>query len=749
MSSSTSFERVRPRRFVLAPTLARTFTPALGLIAALMFVPVGCSSPDSVTSIESVLRPASRSWPEYLGDGGRNHFSPLSQIDRENVHRLEVAWIHNTADRDEGTHSEMQCNPIVVNGVVYLTSPAMRVLALDGATGERLWSFDPFAEGVRQSQSKSRGVVYWGSGEDRRILVTAGVYLYALDATSGQPVQSFGNGGRVDLREGLPPESRNLFYRVRTPGAVYRDLLIFSAKVGEGPGPAAPGDIRAFDIRTGQSVWTFHTIPRPGEFGYETWPADAYLRTGGANAWGGISVDRERGVVYFGTGSPTYDYWGGNRKGENLFGNSIVALDASTGRRLWHHQVVRHDIWDRDLPAPPNLVQVERNGRRIDALAQVTKSGHVFVLDRETGESIFPLEERRVPASDLVGEEAWPTQLLPTLPPPFTRQLFREEDVTQRTPDAYEAVLVRFRSMRSGEPFLPLSTEPTILMPGATGGGEWGGAAADPESGILYVNANETPWIIQLASMAEIGSEMSAGQNEYVRSCAACHGLDRMGGPARRYPVLLALWARTSRREVEALLDQGKGEMPSFRFASEATKQALLDYLFELDGTPQDYAVHGPGSGGLPPPEIPYAASVYSPFLDHEGYPAIEPPWGTLNAIDLNAGRIRWQVPLGEHPELSAMGILQTGTENLGGPIVTAGGLVFIAATQDERMHAFDKTTGELLWERPLPTGAYATPSTYEVAGRQYVVVAAGGSRFGSKPGDAIVAFALPASEEK
>jgi len=696
---------------------------------------------------------AGRNWDTYLGDAASSQYSTLRQINTRNVHRLEVAWIYRCGDARTNNLSQIQCNPLVVDGVLYGTSPGLKLFALDAATGRERWRFDPFAGGGSGGGlGVNRGVVYWQAGEDRRVLFTADHYLYALDARTGRLIESFGQGGRVDIKEGLGRDVSRLTVLANTPGAVFEHLLFLPVRVGEGPAPAAPGHIRAYDIRTGALVWRFHTIPHPGEPGYETWPPDAWKYIGGANCWAGMAVDRARGIVYIPTGSAAFDFWGGNRLGQNLFANCLLALEARTGRRLWHFQFVHHDLWDRDLPAPPNLLTVRHRGRRVDAVAQVTKSGHVFVFDRVSGEPLFPIEERPVPPSDLQGESAWPTQPFPLKPAPFARQLFTHAEITDRTPEAHRAVLDRFVRLRPHTPFMPPSREGTIIFPGFDGGAEWGGAAVDPD-GVLYVNANEMAWVV---NMVETGQETpgvpASGRALYTQICAVCHGLDRAGNAAQNVPSLVDIGRKLKPQDITTLLETGKGVMPSFAFLSARQKAAVTDYLLAPDAAPEPrndaIASGAPSPGDAPEGDalgvIPYTITGYNRWLDPDGYPAVKPPWGTLNAIDLNTGEYRWRVPLGEFPELTARGRPPTGAENYGGPVVTAGGLVFIAATKDEMFRAFDKRTGRLLWQKKLPAGGYATPATYEVHGRQYVVIACGGGKMGTKSGDAYVAFALP-----
>jgi len=682
--------------------------------------------------------PPEREWRVHGGDPGHTQHSPLAQITPANVARLRVAWTYHTGDARPDNRSQIQCNPVVVDGILYATSAGLKAFALDAGTGRELWRFDPFAaEAGENALGVNRGVVVWGDGAERRVLYSAGPYLFALDARTGELVPGFGQGGRVDLRAGLGRDTTGLSVLSTTPGAIYRDLLILGTRVHEGPGPSAPGHVRAYDARTGAIRWTFHTIPKPGEPGYETWPPDAWKTTGGANAWSGISVDHARGLVFLPTGSPAWDFWGGDRHGEGLFGNCVLALKAATGERVWHYQVVRHDLWDRDLPQAPVLVTVRREGRLIDAVSQATKSGHVFVFDRETGAPLFPIEERSVPASDLKGERAWPTQPVPVKPPPFARQAFTEADATDLSPASRAAVLERLRRVRSGGQFVPPSTQGTVIFPGFDGGAEWGGSAFDPETRLLYVNANEMPWILEMLELPPPGEGGPLGARVYAQHCTVCHGIDGKGDPQRQFPSLAGLADRKKKPDVVTLLEKGKGVMPAFAFLSHAEQEAVASHV--LGEAEPDHSKGEAAQSGRP-----YTHLGYNRFLDPEGYPAVKPPWGTLNAIDLDAGEIRWSVALGEVPELTKRGLPPTGTENYGGPIVTAGGLVFVGATKDERFRAFDKRTGKRLWETTLPAGGYATPATYEKDGRQYIVIAAGGGKMGTPSGDAYVAFALP-----
>ncbi len=684
---------------------------------------------------------ASADWAAHGANAAHTQSSPLAQITPANVAALKVAWTYHTGDARPG-RSQIQCNPIVVRGVLYATSPQLKVFALDAATGRPKWVFDPFTAGADSSAlGVNRGVVYWADadGRDARILVGAGFTLFALDAATGRPIQSFGTRGGVDLRAGLGDRAKGLYVVANTPGTIYKDLLIQGTRVGEGPGPSAPGYVRAYDVRTGAIAWTFHTIPQPGEPGHDTWPADAWTRVGGANSWSGVTIDRDRGLVFLPTGSAAFDFWGGNRKGHNLYANSLLVLKADTGAYVWHYQFVRHDIWDRDLPQSPVLVTVRRDGRAIPAVAQATKTGHVYVFDRETGAPLFPMEEQVVPPSDVEGEAAAATQPVPTAPPAFARQLFSEDQITDLSPEAAASVRERWLAAKRGSTWAPPSVEGTIIFPGFDGGAEWGGSSYDERSGLFYVNANEMPWILRLVKLGKPGQGGEpAGRRTYQAFCGTCHGENRQGDPLRTVPSLDGIESRLSRTAVAAIIENGRAQMPSFKMIPAADREALIAWLF------RDVQVRRTTRTENDPAEdVVYTHTGYNRFLDPQGYPGVKPPWGTLNAIDLNAGTLAWRVTLGEYPELTKRGIKPTGGENYGGPVVTAGGLVFIGATKDEKIRAFDAANGKTLWEASLPAAAHATPAVYAVDGKQYVVIAAGGGK-GTRSGDAYVAFALP-----
>lgn len=689
-------------------------------------------------------------WAAVKGSPEGLHYSSLAQIDTANVGQLQVAWEYHSGDADTVHRSQIQCNPIVVDGTLYGTSPQMKLFALNALTGKEKWGFNPFDSlGADKRMffilNNCRGVAYWSDGnDDKRIFYTAGSNLYAVNATTGKPVASFGNGGRIDLHEGLDRDVKDLFVTATSAPAVFKDLLITGTRVDEGPA-AAPGHIRAYDVRSGKLRWIFHTVPHPGEYGYESWEdGEAYKFIGGANAWSGFTVDEERGILFAPIGSASYDFYGGRRKGANLFANCLVALDAATGKRLWHFQTVHHDVWDRDLSSPPALVRIKKEGGPVDALALTTKTGFVYLLERETGKPVYPVEERPVPTvSGLAGEKLWTTQPFPAKPAPFVRQRMTQADVNPYLSDSsYADVQKRLAVYKHDNLWNPPSLEGTVVFPGLDGGAEWGGPTYDPETNRLYVNANEMAWVItavevKAAATAKVNFEQ-AGKQLYTANCMGCHGPERQG--SGNFPSLVDAEKKYTQEAFDALLQSGRRMMPAFKQLGTEEREAIASFvLSQKEAKRKPFLfVQKPNAAGLP-----YSITGYNKFLSKEGYPALAPPWGTLNALDVNTGEWVWKRPLGNDTAFKKAGA-ETGTENYGASVATAGGLLFIAATKDGKFRAFNKRTGALLWTYSLPAPAFATPSVYEADGKQYVVIACGGGKLGTKSGDSYVAFALP-----
>ncbi|MDP4214271.1 MAG: PQQ-binding-like beta-propeller repeat protein [Bacteroidota bacterium] len=703
-------------------------------------------------------RQKERSWSIYKADASSTSYSPYSDINTNNLGKLRLAWTFNPDDATEGARfGASESNPIVIDGIMYTASARHRIYAIDAGTGRQRWSFDPFHDG--RGGGVCRGVTYWEDGADKRILFTGGDQLFALNAETGKLILQFGDSGRVSMNIGMRDDPKLISVKPTSPGIIFRDLLIIGNEVSELYG-AQPGYIRAYNVRTGKLVWTFHTVPKPGEPGYETWPKDAWKYAGGANDWGGLSLDEKRGMVFLATGSPSYDFYGADRAGQNLFGNCVIALDALTGKYIWHFQTIHHDLWDYDLPAPPNLVTILRDGKKIDAIAQTSKIGFLYVLNRETGEPMFPVEERPVPASDVPGEQTWPTQPFPQRPKPYSRQRITEDDLSDFSPASHDSLLKTFRTLRYEGLFTPPSLKGSLNFPGTIGGSEWGGAAYDPATGILYLKSNESPEINVLKKLDTTGiathlSGFDLGRQTYRIYCAGCHKMDRYGDEPL-YPSLVDLKKRMSETDAIQKIRDGGGKMPAFGGILNGKEKALTDFLFDRQG--QSLSIRKGDvseieanslSNTLSAQEKSKAdtaarylnVSAYGIWRDPDGNPAIRPPWAVLNAINLNTGEYEWQVPVGNIPELRKPGEPETGSTGSPGPMVTAGGLVWIAGSRDRSLRAFSKTNGKLLWTFILPGIGSSIPCSYKYRGKQYIAISVAGNK--DTPAGSILAFAL------
>ena len=689
------------------------------------------------------------------GNSTSNKYSTLTQIDTGNVAQLQVAWTYHTGDADTAAHSQIQCNPIIINGVMYCTSPALKLCAVDAATGKEKWAFQPFAiagdekaKAGHFNMNNNRGMAYWTDGKgDERIFYTAGPFLHAVNAKTGKLITSFGNRGKIDLHDSLGAAFKDLFVTCTSAPVVYKDILITGTRVSEAM-DAAPGHIRGYDVRTGKMKWIFHTIPQPGERGYDSWEnKDAWKLTGGANCWMGLTVDQKTGIAYLPLGSASMDFYGGKRRGNDLFGDCMLALDAATGQYKWHYQYIHHDTWDWDPSSAPVLLTVHHDGKDIDAVAQSTKTGFLFLFNRANGQPLFPIVETPVDTTtELNGEKLSPTQPVPQKPAPFIRQTFTEKDINQYlSTEEYEDVKTRLATYHTGRMFMPQSKEGTIIFPGFDGGGEYGGPSVDPETNILYVNANEMAWILQ---MLDVNTKteakenyLQAGQRLYQATCMGCHGTDRNGGG--NYPSLLNVKQKYNPAEFISFINAGRRMMPSFQYLGEEDKEAIRSFI--LDYQPDQkkpYIARVSGDDSFR--AVPYNISGYNKFVSKSGLPAIAPPWGTLTAINMNTGEHVWSVPFGNDERMKGKTTTPTGAENYGGSVVTKGGVLFIGASKDGMFRAYNKRTGKLLWQVKLPNANFATPATYELNGKQYIVLACGGGKLGTASGDSYVAFALP-----
>jgi len=725
-------------------------------VNSLLFIKVFCLMVILQSACENEKSEDYTTWKYYNGTPGALKYSSLKEIDTLNISSLQPIWTYQTGDADTAARSQIQTNPIVINGVLYGISPQLKLFALKAENGKEIWVFDPTKEWKNgpadrasfHNMINARGLCYWTDNKgEERLFYTVGSFTIAIDAKTGKPMTSFGEGGAIDLHENLGREVSDLIVVNTSPGVIYNDLLILGTRVDENS-PAAPGHIRAYDVRTGKMKWIFHTIPLPGEHGYDTWEdKNAYKYAGGANVWSGFSLDEKKGVIFAGTGSAAYDFYGGNRKGSNLFANCLLAIDANTGKRKWHFQFIHHDVWDKDLPTPPVLTSLERNGKPVDVVIQTTKNGQIFVFERENGKPFFPIVETKVPTnSDLEGEKPWPTQPIPSLPEPFSRQTLTKSEINPYL-EGEERTWVeeKMATLRYGHAFVLPGKTPSLIYPGFDGGGEWGGSAVDPQEDILWVNSNEMPWIMEMKAVKkrEVKEETiyAAGKRLFEEQCAVCHGENKKG--LGNNPSLENITSRYNQSALTTLLNSGRRMMPSFKRLPDAEKEAIASYLLALPNGKQAY-VERDKRKETAYDRVPYKMAGYNKFLTPKGNPAISPPWGSLNAINLKTGKLLWKVPLGEYPELKKKGVPPTGTENYGGPVVTAGGLVFIAGTPDKMFRAFNKMNGKLVWSYELPFAAFATPAMYKIGDKQFITIACGGGKLKSTSGDAYVTFAIP-----
>jgi len=687
-------------------------------------------------------------WSDYLGGPDSSHYSPLKQINASNVNKIEAAWTYPAPD---GT--SVFC-PLVVDNIAYISAKGGALVALDATTGKELWvhSFGT-GGGGRGGISGQRGANFWQSPDrkDRRIFVTTGGYLHAIDALTGKTVDSFADHGKLDLKTGI--DRTPIALASRTPGRIFENLIILGSFPGEGY-LAPPGDLRAFDVRTGKLAWVFHTIPREGEPGYDTWPKDAYKYMGGVDVWGEITVDEKRGIAYFPISSPKYELYGGDRPGNNLYADCLLALDARTGKHLWHFQTVHHDIWDYDPTAAPQLATVKHNGKTVDVVALASKNGFLYVFDRVTGEPLWPIVERPVPKSEVPGEWTSPTQPFPTLPPPFARQKFTEKDLYFgfMTPEEQAHWKERFSKAQNKGIFTPTGLTDTISIPGVNGGPFFWDTAADAANGIVFVESKDFPSILKMVKAGEpttansggtIPSRMQPGgrgrggfgaaggpamalrfgRTIYEGSCQVCHGPDLKGD---RGPAVDDAVKRLGADAVRDIVKHGKGGMPGFPTMNAEAIADVIEFLEKSDQAPPGTGVPGntlterlePNypEGVTPPP------SRYKTGYGQEGY-IITPPWSTITAYDLNTGTILWQTPYGDTPQAGPSDKLRGNVTPRSGFVVTAGGLVLFADNQS-KLYALDKNTGKVVYSRDVPNSAVGVPAVYEVNGREYILFA-------------------------
>jgi quinoprotein glucose dehydrogenase len=671
--------------------------------------------------------PDQANWTDYGGGVDALQYSPLQQINKTNVSRLTQAWFYSVP----GLSARFSYSPLIVDGKMYVLGGGKTIVCLDAVTGKEIWSHPA------EATPTDRGINYWESKDrkDRRLIFAADSFLQEIDAQTGASVPSFGIDGKINLREGLGRDPKTIpEIQTGTPGHVFENMIILGSATSESYG-SPPGDIRAYDVLTGKTVWSFHTVPHPGEFGYETWPKDAWKYVGGVNTWGEFAIDKKRAIGYFPLGSPTYDFWGGDRIGAGLYGDCLLALDLRTGKRLWYFQTVHHDLWDYDPTTAPKLLTVQHEGKTVDVVAQPTKTGFLFVFDRVSGKPLWPIEERPVPKSEAPGEESWPTQPVPTKPLPFARQSFTEKDINPYLGDADKAhILEILRASNNMGIFTPgTDKRNSIQIPADDGGANWGNGAADPKTGMVYLRTSDSPELkLKLSQKVPLRVPHGAtaaiqGHAIFSQLCQGCHGPNRTGVMS---PKDIGI------DKFKKIVSGGEGEMPGFTDLQPEYLDALAAYIANPEASgPPLAAAPGGGMERLPPPPgtTRYFGTYENRILSTDGLPAISPPWTSLVAIDLNDGELKWRIPIGVVPGLAAKGIKDTGTAkvalaaNRTAPIVTAGGLIFIATWPDRTIHAYDKDTGKLLWEQEIEANPEGLPSVYEVGGRQYIVFCASG----------------------
>jgi quinoprotein glucose dehydrogenase len=665
---------------------------------------------------------ANLDWPDYEGGIESPQYSPLNQINKNTVKALDVAWSYQAPSQGRGRFG---FNPVVVDGMMFVLGADNALVALDATTGKEIWKH------ANSAGITSRGINYWTSKDrkDRRVIYASNSFLQELDARTGVEISTFGKDGKIDLRLGLGRDPKSIVsIQSGTPGRLFDNILILGSSTGE-EYASPPGDIRAYDVLSGQMLWTFHTVPHPGEPGYETWPPDAWKYAGGTNDWGGMTIDEKRGLVFIPTGSSTYDFYGADRKGADLYADCLLALDVHTGKLKWYFQFVHHDLWDYDATTSPKLLTVTHNGKMVDIVAQATKQGFLYAFNRETGEPLWPVVEKPVPQTDVPGEQSWPTQPFPTQLQPFARQSFTVADVNPYITDPADLAKIKdfVGSARNEGLFTPPGFRNTMEIPGNNGGANWGAAATDPASGHLFIMSKDAPTMLKLVAELPRGGPGSSvevlGRGYYQDNCQTCHGVDRQGH-AGVSPSLVDVPKTLGADGIKTVVHSGRNGMPAFANLPDDQLNDIIAYLTNPDAGDNPPARGGRGTPAVPPPATPGTKywSGYGTMDAANGMPDIGPPWSSLTAYDMNKGVITWKIPLGETKSLAEQGHTDTGSYwPRGGPVATAGGLVFIGTGGDLTVHAYDEDTGKEVWQHQLESAPDGIPSVYEVNGREYV----------------------------